>query len=89
MTEIRWEDPPPPKRVDDWAEELTPLMAQPKRWAVVAVRKTGSAARAVHGNFVSRRVKVPPGEWEFARRMVDGEHRVYARYLGPDEDGTS
>ncbi len=31
-------------------------------------------------------VKVP-GRWEVTGRSIDGEHRVYARYLGPDEDG--
>lgn len=92
MDEIRWEDPPSATaatRRGYWVPLLEPLMDQPKRWAIVATKETQSNASSTAANLRFRVVKVPPGRWEFVSRTVDGEHRVYARYLGPDEDGGS
>jgi hypothetical protein len=38
---------------------------------------------------LATRYKIPPGRWEFVSRTVNGEYRVYGRYLGPDEGGVS
>jgi hypothetical protein len=88
MGPIRWEDPPPRSRGEKgtWVERLQPLLAHPKRWAVVRILPANRARQVAH--LLTRKgVLMPPGRWEFASRIVDGEGRVYARYLGPDEDG--
>ena len=89
MSEIRWEDPPASDRVLSWREKLTPLVDYPKRWAVIAVKPGRVAANSLQLNLRRGRLTLPPGRWEFVYRVVEGEHRVYARYLGPDEDGAS
>jgi hypothetical protein len=92
MTEqTRWEDPPSPltrgpKGV--WVERLQPLLAYPKRWAIVAVKPSVGTARVLAHDLATR-YKIPPGRWEFVSRTVNGEYRVYGRYLGPDEGGVS
>jgi hypothetical protein len=90
MTDIRWEDPPDPARprwAGRWVEKLQPLMEHPKRWAVVDTRDGSENARTCVNNLRSGRIKTPPGQWEFLFRTVEGEFRVYGRYLGPDQDG--
>ncbi len=92
MTDIRWEDPPDPAgsgRRGVWIERLTPLMEHPKRWAVVATRPVANPARVLTHDLKVGRFQMPPGRWEFLSRTVDGECRVYARYLGPDDGGAS
>jgi hypothetical protein len=92
MTEqTRWEDPPPrtsgaPRGV--WIERLRPLMEHPNRWAIVAVKPNAGTA-AVLAHALATRYKIPPGRWEFVSRTINGEHRVYGRYLGSDEGGVS
>lgn len=89
MTEIRWEDPPRSRRGahKPWLERVEPLVEQPKRWAIVYVSPTkGSAAKMVY-SLNHHGMQLPPGRFEFTSRTVNGEHRVYGRYLGPDEDG--
>ncbi len=87
--EIRWEDPPIVQagRPYRWVQVLIPLMDHPKRWAVVETRDSNEKARSTVNSLKHGRFKIPPGRWEFTNSTVDGEHRVYARYLGPDEDG--
>jgi len=89
VTEIRWENPPSTRggRYTDWNALLLPLMEQPNRWAIIATRPTSMSAQSAAGGLRAKRSKMPPGRWEFAARQVDGEHRIYARYLGPHEDG--
>jgi len=90
MDEIRWEDPPPKatgsgSRV--WVTKLAPLREHPKRWASVAIFPTSSQAANAAGALRGGHYHRGPGRWEFAARTVEGEHHVYARYLGPDENG--
>jgi hypothetical protein len=88
MDEIRWEDPPPaPPRQPSWVDRLAPLMEHPKRWAIIQVRETSTQARMTANNLRTQ-ARLPDGQWEFTHRCAGGEWRVYARYLGPDEDGT-
>ena len=89
MDEIRWEDPPETRGQGStkWLGVLRPLMAHPKRWAVVKAYPHSKTASAIVTNLRRRKLGVPPGQWEFASRTVGDECRVYARYLGPDENG--
>jgi hypothetical protein len=89
MSDIRWEDPPPIEKHTDWAEQLLPLMDHPKRWAMITSRARRDNAASVAMSLRNGRSRTPPGRWEFASRSVDGEFRVYARYLGPDDEATS
>ena len=89
MTEIRWEDPPPRKvggPRDVWIDRLEPLVAHPKRWAIVHISPSKGAASRLQQALTRHELRMPPGRYEFTARAVDGEHRMYARYLGPDED---
>jgi hypothetical protein len=88
MTDIiRWEDPPPSVKGNPWRERLLPLTEYPKRWAIIGIKPTRTTASSLRGNLTDRKFTLPPGRWEFAYRVVNGEHRVYGRYLGPDQDG--
>ena len=90
MGGIRWEDPPPAKGgPQGWAKRLGPLMEHPERWAIIATKSSRAAADTTTRQLRLGTLRKPPGRWEFAARTVDGEHRVYGRYLGPPEDGGS
>jgi hypothetical protein len=68
-----------------WVARLEPLMDRPMEWARVATRPTRMGAAGAVNALKHGRLEAPPGKWEFAARTVDGEHRVYARYMGPVE----
>lgn len=88
---IRWEDPPErnhgtdhkPKRAHDWSAIGRALRRRPGRWAVIAVcgypTLAGATAYGVRNGTYRA---LPPGRYEAVSRTVDGECRVYARYLG-------
>lgn len=91
--EVRWEDPPSAnrsanRRKRQWEPRLLPLMEQPKRWAVVRTYPTAKQAYDAVGNLrgAGYRRYLPSGRWEFTSRTVDGEYRLYARYLGPEDE---
>lgn len=92
MSVIRWETPPAAKgaQVHDWAAIGAQLAAAPGRWALVAVCANGTVANSTAYNI--RRGKYEPlmalGRFEAKSRTVDGEHRVYARYVGGDGSQT-
>jgi hypothetical protein len=88
---LTWEDPPPPHRRADQvshADVARKLKARPKQWAVVSTypnsRTAGATASAIRAGRVT--AYLPVGEWEATSRTVDGEHRVYARYMGGAKD---
>jgi hypothetical protein len=64
-------------------------MEHPKRWAVVEVKDTYRNASLTAYNLRRGLIKPPDGRWEFMATTVGGEHLVYARYLGPDDEATS
>lgn len=82
MSELRWEDPPPEQR-QQWGSVADRLRARPGVWAVVFVAPNINAARTVVSSIqAGRRSGMPAGEFEARSATVDGEHRVYARYVG-------
>lgn len=76
-----------------WESRLRPLIGRVGEWARVgsssktAQRAARTASNLRRAALALGRIRIPPGRWEFAARTVDGEHRIYARYLGPAEDG--
>lgn len=84
---IRWEEPPPRRhgQVHDWAAIGEKLRSKPNEWAVVAVclnqATAGSTARYVREG---KYQKLGPG-FDAVARTVNGEARVYARYVGGDD----
>ena len=87
--EIVMEEPPMPNRGTNrrvrWVDHLAPLVQSPGEWARVGVYAKATTAYSTARNLRTGRVQVPAGRWDFVGRSVDGEGRVYARYLGPDE----
>lgn len=63
---------------------LEPLMERPGEWCRIMVGGKGVATRiaAMQNN----NVRLPGGEWEFARRTLpDGRLHGFARYIGPSK----
>lgn len=88
MTEILWEEPPPrasntPGRTTKWRKIAAELKANPGRWAVVDT-KANQHLSAQSAYLINRGqlAGLSPGEFEAVSRLVDGEARVYARYVG-------
>jgi hypothetical protein len=82
---LRWEEPPARRNgvVRDWVAIAADLKAQPGEWAIIAVcvnqPLAGQTARQVRD---SSYAALRDGRYEAKARSVDGEHRVYARYVG-------
>jgi hypothetical protein len=66
-----------------WTARLAPLVDRPGEWAMVATYPEAQRAYIQVRN-LKRAVSVPPGQWEFTGRAVDGRGEVYARFLGPN-----
>ncbi|MDX3214549.1 hypothetical protein PV318_03185 [Streptomyces sp. ME02-6991-2B] len=64
------------------AEELR---ARPGEWAPVTTGRNAESAAALAQAVRSARLAAyePAGAFEAAARTVRGQHRVYARYVGP------
>src|SRR5574337_930501 len=88
-TAVQWKDPPPRERghgaQSKWLRLLTPLMEQPRRWALVKDFWSASAAYSTGCRLHRGTLKRPPGRWEFTARKTDTGAELYARYLGPEE----
>lgn len=84
MTGLRFEElPDRTGYASKWRTISGELRARPGEWAVVAVvgdaGKSGTTAAAVKRGVYAG---MPKGEFEATARTVNGEHRVYARYIG-------
>lgn len=101
MGPIRWEDPPPRNRVAgpgrskgfaqrNWEVIGEALTRRPGEWAVIVTVPTASTAGTIALAIRrGRYTRMGPGPFEAVGRLVDGEHRVYARFVGGDAGGTS
>lgn len=85
MSVIRWEMPPPRRSSDvyDWDAIAEALADRPGCWALVAVcpnsATAASTARHIrNGAYDAMRER---GAFDAVARTVDGEARVYARFL--------
>ncbi|MET8627953.1 hypothetical protein ABZW30_30140 [Kitasatospora sp. NPDC004669] len=75
---------PPPVAETKHGRISRVLRDRPAEWAVV--QRAGSIARAASAAQAIRSAKLlaygPAGAFEAVARTVEGEHRVYARYVG-------
>lgn len=82
---IKFEDPPPAKRavtVHDWPGISATLRARRGDWALVATCRNQNLA-SVTARQIRLGIRKELGQgFEATARTVDGEHRVYARYVG-------
>ena len=80
---VRWEEPPQTRSRHDWPEIIKQLRKRPGKWAMVATYSKPqiaySTARAVRDGLYQG---IEAGTVEARARTVDGEARVYARYVG-------
>lgn len=91
MTIPRWEDPPTSRRrgpVHDWAAIGAFLKRAPGAWAVVAVCDNGTLAGQTAKHVRSGKYGELGAGFEAVSRLVDGEPRVYARYVGDQSELT-
>lgn len=89
---LRFETPPPrqtgPSSVDPRsianARTAELLRDLPGEWAIVTTRATGNRAHTYAYGIRTGALHAyrPAGAFEAKARTVDGEHRVYARYVG-------
>jgi len=83
--EIEWSDPPTSSRDNrNWPQIAAALRLRPNEWAIVEKPATAYQAGQLAANI--RRGKVggvrPDEDFDAMSRKVDGEYRVYARYVG-------
>lgn len=86
---VLWEDPPPPGRgsrnvAHDWPAIVAALRVRPREWARVTTYPSDNSARVMADRLRQGAVAAarPAGSVQAVSRMVDGEYRVYARYVG-------
>jgi len=87
MSGIRFEDPPGARSAAtgrDWTAAAAVLRKEPRRWAIVAVCPNAVTAASTANNIRRGQVAAmrPVGAFEAVSRTVDGEYRVYARWVG-------
>ncbi|MGW7785982.1 hypothetical protein CFC35_05460 [Streptomyces sp. FBKL.4005] len=88
MSEFRFEEPPADarttKRGHDHFKAAAALREQPGRWALIRTTPTSQAARSAAHQIRDGRINayLPAGSFDATSRTVDGEFRVYARYIG-------
>lgn len=88
MSELKYEDPPARRTrvgTGKHAAIVAELKAHPDEWAVIdtfdSASKAASMAWAIKSG-IRMRTYSPPGAYEAMGRTVDGEHRLYVRYVG-------
>jgi len=92
MSELTWEEPPRATnyvdRVGKQAEAAAQLRERPGEWAVVLVCESSSVASSMAYAIRNgtRSTWTPAGSFEAKARTKEGEHRVYARYVGGESD---
>ncbi|CAL9367911.1 hypothetical protein [Streptomyces sp. enrichment culture] len=92
MSDFRFEEPPAPKQRPrgDQTKAAQALKERPGEWGMVTVCRNGgsssSMARAIRKG--ASRTWQPAGDFEAVARKVDGEYRVYARYMPDPERST-
>lgn len=90
MADVVWEDPPQ-AAVGTYCKHspiADKLRTRKGEWGRVAVCATATKARVMASSIrrgVSKAYE-PRGDFDATHRFVDGEYRVYARYLGDDGD---
>lgn len=87
---LSWEEPPKitTRPRTKFSEAARKLKARKGEWAKVAdYPKAGTAATIANIIKTGRsRFFEPAGAFEAVSRTVEGEHRVYARYVGEEKE---
>lgn len=90
MSELKWEEPPVRRTRQGSGKHAgiaAQLRAKPGEWAIIDL--FDESARAAAMAYVIKTAKLrayaPAGAYEAKGRTVDGEHRVYARFVGGAE----
>lgn len=90
MSELKFEPPPAKVRPVRGRHYLVAhrLRAKPGQWAVVGTYNGAESARATARHIRQGRLESyrPAGSFEAESRTVDGEARVYARFVGEKSD---
>lgn len=88
-TRLRFEEPPPksnrPGKQTKHERIASKLIARPGEWACIGTYSTAPSSNSIahmirHGKATAYQ---PAESFEAVSRLVNGEHRVYARYVGP------
>lgn len=86
MSDFRYEDPPPARRGPTRARtaEARKLKERPGTWGLIGTYKSRTSAASMATCIRTGRTSTwrPAGDFEAVSRSVDGEYRVYARYMG-------
>lgn len=96
MSEIRFDGPPPAPKTGTsvgtrHAKTADVLRDRAGEWAVIDVSDRASVTHSMASAIRTARLRpyAPAGSFEAVSRKVDGEYRVYARYVGTGEGGAS
>jgi hypothetical protein len=85
---IQWAEPPPSrshakKEATKWTRIADELRRKPGAWAHVENKPNGHrAAQTANLISVGKYSGMPAGQFEAVSRQVDGQFRVYARFVG-------
>lgn len=92
MDEIKWEEPPhrrTRKGSGRHAAIAAQLQSRPGEWAVIDTFDSPGNAAGMAWNINNPKRMVayqPAGAFEAVSRTVDGEYRLYVRYVGAADD---
>lgn len=88
MTDLTWEEPPPPKQ-RSFRDVPDALRAHPGEWARIAEYDVRNQACMLVGRIRRGEVKYwkPAGSFDAVARAVGDKHCVYARYVGETGEG--
>lgn len=86
MIKLKFENPPEPDYVQH-ADVAKLLRRRPNQWARVGDYANPPSARSTAQSIrkAGLRAYAPAGAYEAISREVDGQHVVYARYVGVQE----
>lgn len=87
MSEFRFEEPPADGRAGrgyDHGAAAAAMRERPGAWALIRTTQTSQAARSAANLIRNGRLAayLPAGSFEAMSRTVNGEFRIYARYVG-------
>jgi hypothetical protein len=91
MSTLKFESPPPSRSASPKGHHIEvakELKERPGEWAIVGVYAHSGSSSAVARQLRAGLIPAyaPPGSFEAMARTIDGEARVYARFVGePDE----
>jgi hypothetical protein len=96
---VEWEAPENGRIAEAWTEEAAELKSKPNTWGMIAsypargkdrrgrdkgaVKASGLASSITRGVLMAFR---PQGAFKGVSRLKDGEYKVYAIYLGEEEE---